>query len=92
MEQTSRTPEPKNIRELASAAYPSIAMLAGIQLEVFTALADGPLSAERRMTRAGLSSTSTRSSVQVVPSMFSGTYWMGHGSHHQKRYGTGWAA
>lgn len=73
MEHTSRTPEPKKIGQFASAAYPPIAMLAGMQVEVFTALGDGPLSAEHRMTRGALSSSSTRSSVQVVPSMSSGT-------------------
>ena len=38
-------PQPATIQQLASAVYPSFAMLAGMQLEVFTALKDGPLTA-----------------------------------------------
>lgn len=39
--------EPKIIKKLATAVYPSFAMLAGMQLDVFTTLKGGPLSAER---------------------------------------------
>jgi SAM-dependent methyltransferase len=36
---------PETIERLASAVYPSMAMMAGIQLDVFTSLKDGPLNA-----------------------------------------------
>ncbi len=36
---------PQRIEALRSAVYPSFALLAGMQLDLFTALADGPLSA-----------------------------------------------
>lgn len=39
--------EPKIIKKLATAAYPSFVMLAGMQLDVFTPLKDGPMSAEQ---------------------------------------------
>src|ERR1051326_2925611 len=38
-------PHPTVIQHLASAVYPSFAMLAGMQLHVFTPLKDGPLTA-----------------------------------------------
>src|SRR2546422_103981 len=38
-------PQPTTIQQLASAVYPSFAMLAGMQLDVFTPLRDGPLTA-----------------------------------------------
>jgi len=41
----SPAPRPETIEKLIGAVYPSFAMLAGMQLEVFTPLKDGPLSA-----------------------------------------------
>jgi len=38
-------PQPTTIQQLASAVYPSLAMLAGMQLDVFTPLNEGPLAA-----------------------------------------------
>jgi SAM-dependent methyltransferase len=38
-------PQPTTIQQLASAVYPSFAMLAGMQLDVFTPLKDDPLTA-----------------------------------------------
>ena len=38
-------PQPTTIPQLASAVYPSFAMLAGRQLDVFTPLQEGPLTA-----------------------------------------------
>ena len=38
-------PQPTTIQHLATAVYPSLAMLAGMQLDVFTPLKDGPLTA-----------------------------------------------
>jgi SAM-dependent methyltransferase len=43
----SSTPEPKVIEKLAVAVFPSLAMLAGMQLDVFTPLHEGPMSAEQ---------------------------------------------
>jgi ubiquinone/menaquinone biosynthesis C-methylase UbiE len=39
-------PTPETIEKFHSAVYPSFAMVAGMQLDVFTPLKDGPLSAE----------------------------------------------
>ena len=44
---TTPTPRPETIDKLASAVYPSFAMLAGMQLDLFTPLKDGPMSAEQ---------------------------------------------
>src|SRR6266511_6268144 len=43
----SSPPEPRTIEKLAVAVFPSLAMLAGMQLDVFTPLYDGPMSAEQ---------------------------------------------
>ena len=39
--------EPKIIKKLATAVYPSFAMLAGMQLDVFSPLKNGPMSTEQ---------------------------------------------
>ena len=39
-------PEPETIDRLGDAVFPALAMLAGIELDVFTPLKDGPLPAE----------------------------------------------
>src|ERR1043165_4977387 len=44
---------PKTIETLADAVYPSFAMLAGMELDLFTPLKDGPLSAEEIAQAAG---------------------------------------
>ena len=44
---TSSAPRPETIEKLASAVYPSFAMLAGMQLDLFTPLKDGPMNAEQ---------------------------------------------
>lgn len=41
-----QAPTPETIEKLCSAVYPSCAMVAGMQLDVFTAIKDSPLSAE----------------------------------------------
>jgi ubiquinone/menaquinone biosynthesis C-methylase UbiE len=43
----SMTPEPKVIKKLATTVYSSFAMLTGMQLDVFTPLKNGPMSAEQ---------------------------------------------
>lgn len=40
-------PQPDTIDKLGNAVYPSFAMLAGMQLDVFTPLKDGPMTAEQ---------------------------------------------
>jgi hypothetical protein len=44
---------PKTIETLADAVYPSFAMLAGMELDLFTPLKDGPLTAEEIARAAG---------------------------------------
>ena len=46
--------QPTTIQKLATAVYPSVAMLAGMQLDVFTPLKDGPLSAEQLAAALGV--------------------------------------
>ncbi|MCH7592133.1 MAG: hypothetical protein IH989_05055 [Planctomycetes bacterium] len=43
----SEGPRPETIDKLANAVYPSFAMLAGMQLDLFTPLKDGPMNAEQ---------------------------------------------
>jgi SAM-dependent methyltransferase len=45
---------PETIEKLASAVYPSFAMLAGMQLDLFTPLKDGPMSAEQIASALGV--------------------------------------
>jgi hypothetical protein len=45
---------PRTIQRLQSAVPPALAMLAGMQLEVFTALRDGPQAAPTIASRLGL--------------------------------------
>ncbi len=40
-------PQPETIDKVGNAVYPSFAMLAGMQLDVFTPLKDGPMTAEQ---------------------------------------------
>src|SRR5262245_30178654 len=47
-------PQPTTIQQLASAVYPSFAMLAGMQLDVFTPLKDGPLTAAQLADMLGV--------------------------------------
>jgi hypothetical protein len=44
---TLMTPEPKVIKKLTTTVYSSFAMLTGMQLDVFTPLRAGPMSAEQ---------------------------------------------
>src|SRR4029453_1591915 len=47
-------PQPTTIQQLATAVYPSFAMLAGMQLDVFTPLKDGPLTATQLAAALGV--------------------------------------
>jgi ubiquinone/menaquinone biosynthesis C-methylase UbiE len=51
---TSSAPRPETIEKLASAVYPSFAMLAGMQLDLFTPIKDGPMSAEQLAAALGV--------------------------------------
>jgi len=44
---TDSTPSTVNIDRLEYAVWPSYSLLAGIQLDLFTALKDGPMSVEQ---------------------------------------------
>ena len=47
-------PQPKTIQKLATAVYPSFAMLAGMQLDLFTPLKDGSMTAEQLANALGV--------------------------------------
>ena len=53
---TSPTPRPETIDKLGNAVYSSFAMLAGMQLGLFTPLRDGPMGAEQLATAMGVGS------------------------------------
>jgi len=53
-EESSLLHEPKIIKKLVKAVYSSFAMLAGMQLDVFTPLKDGPTSAEQIASAIGV--------------------------------------
>jgi hypothetical protein len=48
---------PETIERLASAVYPSFAMLAGMELDLFTTLKDGPIRAAQVATALGVDPT-----------------------------------
>ena len=43
---TTESPRPDTIERLGRAVYPSLAMLAGMELELFTPLKDGPMTSQ----------------------------------------------
>ncbi|MSQ07141.1 MAG: hypothetical protein EXR54_01655 [Dehalococcoidia bacterium] len=51
---TSAAPRPETIDKLASAVYPSFAMLAGMQLDLSTPLKDGPMTATQLAAELGV--------------------------------------
>ena len=51
---TSAAPRPETIEKLSNAVYPSFAMLAGMQLDLFTPLKDGPLTAAQLANTLGV--------------------------------------
>jgi hypothetical protein len=51
------TPEPETIEKLGNAAFFSIAMVAGMQLELFTPLGSGPMTAEQLAEALGVGVT-----------------------------------
>jgi hypothetical protein len=57
---------PKTIESLADAVYPSFAMLAGMELDVFTPLRDGPLAAEEIAQAAGTDRAKTAALLDAL--------------------------
>jgi hypothetical protein len=51
---TDSAPQPTTIEELEWAVWPSFALVAGIRLDLFTPLKDGPLSAEQLADKLGV--------------------------------------
>ena len=54
---TLERPEKNPIEKIATSVYPSFALLAGMQLDLFTPLKDGPMSAEQIAETIGVGST-----------------------------------
>ncbi len=52
---TNTPPQPETINQLFDAVYPSFALLAGMELELFTVLEGGPLSTEQLAETLGVS-------------------------------------
>src|SRR5215475_14104978 len=57
---------PKTIETLADAVYPSFAMLAGMELDLFTPLKDGPRTAEEIARAAGTDRAKTTSLLHAL--------------------------
>ena len=57
---------PKTIETLADAVYPSFAMLAGMELDLFSPLKDGPLTAEEIARAAGTDRAKTAPLLQAL--------------------------
>ena len=53
---TSPAPRPETIEKLANGVYPAFAMLAGMQLDLFTPLTDGPMTAAQLADTLGVGS------------------------------------
>ena len=51
---TSPAPRPETIERLSSAVYPSFAMLAGMELDLFTPLKDGSMTLEQLAKALGV--------------------------------------
>lgn len=54
---TTQPPAPETIEKLGAAVFPSFAMLAGMQLDLFTPLTDGPMSVVELAEAVGVGST-----------------------------------
>ena len=53
---TNSTPIPETINKLETAVHPAFAMLEGMQLDLFTPLKDGPMTAEQIASSLGINS------------------------------------
>ena len=67
---TTEPLRPETIEKLDAAVYPSFAMLAGMQLDLFTQLKDGPMNVEELAHALGVGSTFIRPGF---------SRWDGHG-------------
>jgi SAM-dependent methyltransferase len=54
------SPQPDKINRLLEAVYPSFALIAGMQLDLFTPLASGPLSSEKLASAIGVKESKLR--------------------------------
>lgn len=63
---TEPTIVPHTIERLAEAVYPSFAMLAGMELDLFTPLKDGPLTADEIAQAAGTDRAKTKPLLQAL--------------------------
>lgn len=63
---TSPPPRPDTIWRLRTALYPSIALLAGIQLDLFTPLSDGPGTVEQVAESLGVNSDKLRALMYIL--------------------------
>ncbi|WP_420627987.1 methyltransferase [Candidatus Leptofilum sp.] len=54
------SPEPETITRLLDAVYPSFALLAGMELDLFTSLRDSPLTAKQLANQLGVQTTKLR--------------------------------
>jgi hypothetical protein len=64
--QTTPVPQPETIQRLSGSVYLAFALLAGIQLDVFTPLKDGPLTAEQLAQTLGVGSLRLRQLLYVL--------------------------
>ena len=63
---TNPPPQPDTIWRLRTALYPSIALLAGIQLDLFTPLSDGPGTVEQVAEALGVDSDKLRALMYIL--------------------------
>lgn len=63
---TTPPPQPETIWRLRTALYPSIALLAGIQLDLFTPLSDGPATVEQVAESLGVNSDKLKPLMYIL--------------------------
>ena len=63
---TNPPPQPITIWRLQRALYPSFALLAGIQLDLFTPLTDGPMTAEQVAVGLGVGTDKLRALLYIL--------------------------
>ena len=63
---TDSAPQPTTIEELEWAVWPSFALLAGIRLDLFTLLKDGPLSVEQLADQLGVEADKLKSLLYAL--------------------------
>ncbi len=63
---TLERPKENPIEKIATSVYPPFAMLAGMQLDLFTPLKEGPMNAEQIATKIGVSSTKLKALLYAL--------------------------